>query len=88
MKPNIQGRTALDDAVSSARHLMAAAIQEQTSIRSQLADDELCSICLERLKNGAYLSKTQCAHVYHVGCLLKVRDSKCPLCRRVIFGSN
>ena len=44
-------------------------------------DEKVCSICLD--ENACLLPYTlSCDHSFHFGCLAKMRDNKCPLCRK------
>jgi len=58
---------------------------EMTSVKIE-NDEEVCSICLDKLNSEKEVIKTKCEHVYHKDCLtvsITTRDS-CPLCRRRI----
>ena len=52
---------------------------------NQLAADEECSICFEKLKGSCNLVKLKlCPHVFHQECLREALrfDPKCPVCRK------
>lgn len=40
-----------------------------------------CSICLEEFNQGETVAETMCGHKFHLDCLRKVENSKCPNCR-------
>lgn len=41
---------------------------------------EVCSICLENLKDNDII--LSCKHIFHLECLIKLKQFKCPLCRK------
>ena len=46
-----------------------------------------CAVCLERLETSSLLT-TVCNHSFHLDCLLKCKDSPCPVCRYDHSGLN
>lgn len=45
--------------------------------------DSQCCICLDAMnQNNSVITK--CGHTFHTGCLCKIRDFTCPLCRQDI----
>ncbi|POS86923.1 hypothetical protein EPUL_002903, partial [Erysiphe pulchra] len=40
-----------------------------------------CPVCLERMDDTTGLLTILCQHVFHCACLLKWKDSSCPVCR-------
>ena len=60
-------------------------IIEMTSVKIE-NDDDVCSICLDKLKSEKEVVKTKCDHIYHRDCLtVSINSSNnCPLCRRRI----
>lgn len=58
---------------------------EMTSVKIE-NDEEVCSICLDKLNSEKEVIKTKCDHVYHKDCLtVSINTSNsCPLCRRRI----
>ncbi|RKF77073.1 RING finger protein ETP1-like protein [Golovinomyces cichoracearum] len=41
-----------------------------------------CPVCLERMDDTTGLLTILCQHVFHCACLLKWKDSTCPVCRQ------
>ena len=50
--------------------------------------DDICPICQDRFGTTTAVYKTNCKHIFHNNCLLKVCESQrrreCPLCRKDI----
>tara|TARA_B100001093_G_C26700756_1_gene958957 strand:+ start:54 stop:974 length:921 start_codon:yes stop_codon:yes gene_type:complete len=49
--------------------------------------DEVCVICMDKIKYGARISKTKCGHCFHSRCLRKwlvnnCHEPQCPCCRK------
>ena len=42
--------------------------------------EECCAICLSHVGESD-TCKTDCGHVFHLSCMMKVRNTNCPLCR-------
>jgi len=52
---------------------------------------ELCSICIEPLKNGTAIFTTSCSHSFHFACIktsFRFKNEECPLCRAKFNSSN
>lgn len=50
-----------------------------------------CVVCLSRLKNGDYVRRLACKHVFHKECFdgwLDHLNFNCPLCRSSLVGSG
>ena len=47
----------------------------------------MCSICIDSLENEKIL-KLECSHIFHLECLKKVKNNKCPLCRANIVNDE
>lgn len=50
-----------------------------------------CVVCLSRLKNGEYVRRLACKHVFHKECFdgwLDHLNFNCPLCRGSLVGSG
>ncbi|KAJ9183902.1 hypothetical protein P3X46_007701 [Hevea brasiliensis] len=47
------------------------------------ADDDVCSVCMERFQSGIGGKQVQCGHVYHAACISSWLShcNSCPLCR-------
>ena len=43
--------------------------------------DDPCPICMEEYAHGSMLAETRCKHRFHIGCLGRVVERRCPLCR-------
>ena len=45
-------------------------------------ENNLCTICLDNIKENEYIYKLSCSHKYHIECLNRwVKEKpKCPLC--------
>lgn len=41
-----------------------------------------CSICLERICCKNCFTLKSCGHHFHLSCLIRVKDSRCPVCRK------
>ena len=50
--------------------------------------EEVCAICIDEEKQVAVWVDPGCGHCYHHECLSKIRDARCPLCRKVIQESK
>lgn len=46
--------------------------------------DETCPVCLDDARKEAVWVRTECGHSYHHECLARVKDKKCPMCRKVL----
>lgn len=46
--------------------------------------EEVCAICLEEERKLAVWVDAGCGHRYHHECFSRIRDAKCPLCRKEI----
>ena len=42
--------------------------------------EDFCAICLSHVGESD-CCKTECGHMFHLSCMMKVRNSNCPLCR-------
>lgn len=49
-------------------------------------NEEECAICKENEPNRWY--ELECGHVFHMNCIKKVKNNKCPLCRKEIKVKN
>lgn len=51
--------------------------------------DVICSICLDKVKNGDYIRTLKCMHSYHKNCfdnfLISAHDPRCPICREPLI---
>lgn len=45
---------------------------------------EDCAICLEKLTN-VNIATSKCGHMFHLQCVMKVVNKKCPTCRQLII---
>ena len=52
-----------------------------------ISEENLCSICIDSLENDKIL-KLECNHIFHLECLKKVKNNKCPLCRANIVNDE
>ena len=43
--------------------------------------DDPCPICMDEYTPGAMIAETRCKHRFHLSCLRRVVDTRCPLCR-------
>ena len=57
-------------------------VSSEDTITSSENEEDLCSICLEELKESKSLSMSQCQHKFHVKCVKQWLNEKatCPLC--------
>ena len=46
--------------------------------------DSQCCICLEDSMDKKNSDVTKCGHTFHVSCLYKIKNMRCPLCRQDI----
>ena len=44
-------------------------------------DEDPCPICMEEYKPGTMMAETRCKHRFHLSCLRRVTQRRCPLCR-------
>ena len=57
-------------------------------------EEEICSICLDNLEEdgeegeGKEITITNCNHIFHTQCLLKIRGNSCPNCRAILSLDN
>lgn len=52
--------------------------------RTELEEEECCSICLEDMRRNSLVTRLPCSHVFHDACIfewLRDRNPTCPLCR-------
>jgi len=51
-----------------------------------IRSDKECSICLEDYKSNNKIIKLECAHIFHMNCLIEAIKFKnsCPMCRKHI----
>ncbi|KAI1006488.1 hypothetical protein K3495_g1731 [Podosphaera aphanis] len=54
---------------------------------SSLIELPTCPVCLERMDETTGLLTILCQHVFHCNCLLKWKDSTCPVCRHTTHPS-
>ena len=43
---------------------------------------DTCPICLEKFQYQELLKMLTCLHFFHKFCLKKIKNKKCPLCRK------
>ena len=49
-----------------------------------MSSNEKCPICLEFINETKDYCVTNCKHLFHLSCILKTINRKCPLCRSKI----
>lgn len=52
---------------------------------------ETCSICLDDIHANTNTNKNvklDCNHLFHYDCISKIKNNKCPLCRRKIINEE
>ena len=57
-------------------------------IIDEIHNNEVCSICLEELiidKDRKNISVTNCSHMFHTSCILRVENFYCPICREIMI---
>lgn len=67
--------------ISSSTSFPALTHDPFTPPGASLIELPTCPVCLERMDDTTGLLTILCQHVFHCACLLKWKDSSCPVCR-------
>jgi hypothetical protein len=57
-------------------------------------DDDICSICLEKIKNGQEIIELPCGHIFNAHCIINnmmsetTRSKQCPNCRTTFINNQ